>query len=38
MITKPVLHGLAYKVSLISDDNFSATQYTRILNLAAVLP
>ena len=25
-------------VSLISDDNFGATQFTRVLNLAAVLP
>lgn len=29
--------GLA-EVSLISDDNFSATQFTRVLNLAAILP
>ena len=30
-------HG-GYGVSLISDDNFSATQRTRILNLVAKLP
>lgn len=29
--------GLA-AVSLISDDNFSATQFTRVLNLAVKLP
>ena len=29
--------GLA-EVSLISDDNFSATQFTRVLNLAVKLP
>jgi hypothetical protein len=29
--------GLA-TVSMISDDNFSATQFTRVLNLIAKLP
>ncbi|MDT7574332.1 MAG: hypothetical protein QOH17_665, partial [Pseudonocardiales bacterium] len=31
-------NGYLARVSLISDDNFSPTQTTRIVNLAAVLP
>ena len=38
MTTRPLTIPHIYAVSLISDDNFSATQITRILNLAAVLP
>jgi hypothetical protein len=36
-ITTPVVHGVA-GVSLIVDDNFSATETTRVLNLVAKLP
>jgi hypothetical protein len=36
-LTTPVLGGFA-GLSLISDDNFSATQTTRVLNLAVRLP
>jgi hypothetical protein len=36
-ISSPVIFGFA-RISLISDDNFSATQTTRILNLGVRLP
>ena len=38
MTTRPLPIRHVYAVSLISDDNFGATQITRILNLVAVLP
>ncbi|GAB3386874.1 hypothetical protein GCM10027568_05830 [Humibacter soli] len=38
MAVGPVIHGHTAEISLISDDNFSATQTTRVLNLAARLP
>ena len=37
-VTTPRLRGGARGLSLISDDNFSATQTTRVLNLVARLP
>jgi hypothetical protein len=38
LITRPLIGRRAYAVTLISDDNFGATQITRVLNLAALLP
>ena len=37
MTLRPIF-GAVFGVSLISDDNFGATQVTRVLNLVAVLP
>ncbi len=38
MTTRALRGRHAYAVSLISDDNFGATQITRVLNLVALLP
>jgi hypothetical protein len=38
MVTHPLVGRHVYAVTLISDDNFGATQITRVLNLAALLP
>lgn len=37
-MTTTQLIGPVYAVSLMSDDNFGATQITRFLTLAAILP
>jgi hypothetical protein len=38
MTIRPVLGRHIAAITLISDDNFGATQITRVLNLAALLP
>jgi hypothetical protein len=38
MTTRPLPVGHLFSVTLISDDNFGASQITRVLNLVAVLP
>jgi hypothetical protein len=38
LITRPIVGRHLFAVTLISDDNFGATQITRVLNLAALLP
>jgi hypothetical protein len=38
MTIRPILGSHVAAISLISDDNFGATQITRVLNLAALLP